>query len=169
MLAGGVSDDPRFEASHQLSTSTMMRLVEGIRLSRQIPDARLVVSGGQPFSTIDAASVMRSVAIGLGVPDSVIVVERQSLDTSQQAVALAPIVGDDPFLLVTSAMHMPRSMALFRGQNLAPVAAPTEFLARNSDSIHPGAFFPSSNNIRAARMAWREYLGLVWAGLRGQL
>ena len=168
VLSGGISDDPHFQQPHQLSTSTMIRLTEGIRIWRQRPWAKLVLSGGQPFSEITGAEIMRTVALGLGVPDSVIVTESLSMDTKDQAVAMARLIGPDPFVLVTSALHMPRSMALFRGQGLEPIPAPTDFLARDSQSFHPGSLYPSSLNLAAARNAWREVLGLVWAGLRGQ-
>jgi uncharacterized SAM-binding protein YcdF (DUF218 family) len=168
VLAGGVSDDPSFEDPHRLAASSLVRLAEGIRIARHLPEARLILSGGAPFSSISAAAVMRNVAIELGVDASAIVVEDRSLDTKDQAVTIAEMVDEDPFVLVTSASHMPRSVALFAGQGLSPIPAPTDFLARRSTQFHPGALFPSSLNIRAARTAMREYLGIMWAGLRGQ-
>jgi uncharacterized SAM-binding protein YcdF (DUF218 family) len=168
VLGGGVSDDPSLGTPHRLSASSVVRFVEGVRLLRRLPSAKIVFSGGGPFSTVTEASVMRSLALDLGVPDSVIVVEERSLDTKDQALAIAGIVNKDQFLLVTSAMHMPRSMALFERQNLAPIAAPTDHAARTPTSIHPGSFYPSSLNIKTARQAWREYLGRAWASIRGQ-
>ncbi len=168
VLAAGATDDPALATPHRLSQSSLVRLVEGIRLLRQLPSAKLVLSGGAPFSSVTAASIMHSLALELGVPDSVIVTEDQSLDTKDQALAIADILHDDPFLLVTSAMHVPRSMGLFEYQGLAPIAAPTDHLARQPTTFHPGALYPSSLNIRTARLVWREYLGLMWAKLRGQ-
>jgi len=169
VLAAGATDDPALAAPHRLSQSSLVRLVEGIRLSRQLPSAKLVLSGGSPFSSVTLASVMRSLALELGVPDSLILTEDQSMDTKDQALAIADVVQKDPFFLVTSAKHMPRSMALFERQGLSPIAAPTDHLARRPTTIHPGGFYPSSLNIRTARLAWREYLGLMWARLRGQV
>jgi uncharacterized SAM-binding protein YcdF (DUF218 family) len=169
VLAGGASDDPRLSNVHRLASSTTVRLVEGIRLWRQLPNARLVLSGGAPFTTVPGAALMRSLAVDLGVPDSSVVIEDRSLDTKDQALAVRQFVGDEPFLLITSASHMPRSMAMFEKQGLAPVAAPTEILTKRSTRLHPGSFYPSSLNIRVARLAWREYMGLIWARLRGQV
>lgn len=169
VLAAGVSDDPRLPVTYQLSSSSTVRVVEGIRLVRQLPSARLVLSGGGPFSTVTASSAMRALALDLGIPDSIIVLENRSLDTKDQAVEIAEIIGREPFMLVTSAMHMPRSMALFENQGTAPIAAPTDHLARKPKTLHPGGFFPSSLNLRATRTAWREFLGLMWAEIRGQV
>jgi uncharacterized SAM-binding protein YcdF (DUF218 family) len=169
VLSGGSSDDPNLGDSHRLSNSTTSRLVEGIRLWKQLPRGRLVLSGGSPFSSLAAAPMMRNVAIELGAVDSAIVVEQSSLDTKDQAVAIGAIVGQETFILVTSATHMPRSMALFRKQGLQPIAAPAEILESRHTRLHPGAFFPSSLNMSRARLAWREYLGLLWASLRGQI
>ncbi|MFV1979985.1 MAG: ElyC/SanA/YdcF family protein [Rhodothermia bacterium] len=168
VLGGGASDDPALGDPQRLSGSSVVRLVEGIRLSRHLPSSRLVVSGGAAFSSITEASLMRSLSLELGVADSLIVTEGRSMDTKDQAEAIAGIVGENRFFLVTSAKHMPRSMALFERQGLSPIAAPTDHLARQPTTIHPGGFFPSSLNIRTARLAWREYLGLLWAKLRGQ-
>ena len=52
------------------------------------------------------------VAQALGVAQQDMVLESESRDTEESAKAVAPIVQKDPFLLVTSASHMPRSMAM---------------------------------------------------------
>ena len=168
VLAGGVSDDPSFDDPHRLAGSSLLRLIEGIRIARHLPDAKLILSGGAPFSSISAAAVMRNVAIELGVDASSIFLEDRSLDTKDQAASVAEIVDKDQFVLVTSAAHLPRSMALFEARGLSPVPAPTDHLARRSTQLNPGALFPSSLNLRAARTAVREYLGIMWARLRGQ-
>ena len=168
VLAGGVSDDPAFEDAHRLSGSSLLRLVEGMRIARHLPSAKLLLSGGAPFSSVNAADVMRSYAVEFGFDPDLIVVETASRDTKDQAREISSIVSGQRFVLVTSASHMPRAVALFEGQGLAPIAAPTDFQVRKSTQIHPGAFFPSSINIRAGRTALREYLGYAWARLRGQ-
>jgi uncharacterized SAM-binding protein YcdF (DUF218 family) len=168
VLAAGASDDPSLPTTYQLSSSSTVRVVEGIRLVRQLPSAQLILSGGAPFSSLPAASAMRELALDLGLPDSIIVLEDRSFDTKDQAVEIASMVGHEPFMLVTSAMHMPRSMSLFVNQGTTPIAAPTDHIARRPKTIHPGGFYPSSLNLRAARTAWREFLGLAWAKIRGQ-
>ena len=49
-------------------------------------------------------------------------------NTHAEAVAAAELVGDASLILVTSASHMPRAMALFRAQGLDPIPARIEYL-----------------------------------------
>jgi len=81
------------------------------------------------------------------------------------------IVGPDPFLLVTSAAHMPRSMALFRKQGMNPIPAPTghQVKERQRGEISPGSFFPGIGELEKAEMAVYEYLGLAWVKIRGKI
>ena len=79
------------------------------------------------------------------------------------------IVGDNKFILVTTASHMPRSMALFKKLGMQPIPAPTDHAMKRRQGIHPGVFFPNSGKIRNAELVFHEYLGLAWAKLRGQI
>jgi uncharacterized SAM-binding protein YcdF (DUF218 family) len=96
-----------------------------------------------------------------------IVLETGSWDTDDQAAALRPIVGDDPLVLVTSAVHLPRAMALFRGQGLDPLPAPTQHQAAARFRPRLGWLLPTAGRLTMLTSAWHEYLGLTWAWLRG--
>jgi uncharacterized SAM-binding protein YcdF (DUF218 family) len=79
------------------------------------------------------------------------------------------LVGDDRFVLVTSASHMLRSVALFRKQGMEPIPAPTDHWVKRSDGMSPYRFFPGAENLLKTEMAVHEYLGLAWAKIRGQI
>jgi len=89
-------------------------------------------------------------------------------DSKDQAREVENIVNDERFILVTSAAHMPRVMVLFKKQGLAPIPAPTDYRIKTRQSINPGMFFPSASNLLNAENAIHEYLGMIWAKLRGQ-
>jgi len=74
---------------------------------------------------------------------------------------------DDPFVLVTSAIHMPRAMLLFRQQGMDPVPAPAEITDFARNDISPFSFFPRAAALSKVEAAWHEYLGLLWAQLNG--
>jgi uncharacterized SAM-binding protein YcdF (DUF218 family) len=163
VLGSGYRPDGALPPNDRLSANGLARLIEGVRLLRLLPDARLIVSDGlgQGQSLADTAAF-------LGVARERISLEARSRDTADEAALLRPLVGDTPFLLVTSASHMRRAMALFRKQGLHPVAAPTDFVA-------PGAGFtaadlvPSAGNFTRTDQALHEWIGLAWARLRGQI
>ncbi len=168
VLGGGINDDPSLPPNDQVAAVSLVRLVEGVRILGFYPEARLLLSGGGYFSTIPEAAAMREVALMLGVDPARIVAETGSVDTEDQAAKVRALVGEAPFVLVTSALHLPRSMALFEQQGLRPLPAPTQHLNRRTARFNPGTFSPTSGNLSKLTSAWHEYLGLMWAALRGR-
>ena len=169
VLGGGSTSDPGLPPSARLSEASLARLVEGIRLQRQLPGSRLLLSGGSVFGSAPDAETMRSLAVGLGVDPASLVLDPASPDTETQAEVVGAHVGSEEFFLVTSASHMRRSVALFKKAGANPLPAPTHFLAKESRGLGPGDFFPASGGLRLAETAAYEYLGLAWARLRGKV
>jgi uncharacterized SAM-binding protein YcdF (DUF218 family) len=169
VLGGGHIADPNLPATSQLNPTTLTRLVEGIRLYRQAAGRRLVVSGGRVFGPAANAELMAEIARGLGVPDEDLVVEAVARDTESEARELADMLGQEPFIMVTAASHMPRAVALFRKRGLHPIPAPAPFRYRRAQGWSPGALFPHHARLGNARRAVYEYLGLAWGWLRGAL
>lgn len=168
VLGGGHRSDPRLSATMQLSDASLARLVEGIRLHRQLSESVLVFTGGAIFDAFSHAQVMAEAAGELGELDPRILLD-QPRDTAEEMLALREVIAaDEPFLLVTSASHMPRSLALAKAAGLTPMPAPTDFLVKQSleRERHPGDYFPSAAALRRSERAVYEYLGLVWAQVR---
>jgi uncharacterized SAM-binding protein YcdF (DUF218 family) len=169
VLGGGSSADAGLPASMRLSEASLARLVEGIRLQRQLPGSRLLLSGGSVFGSDPDSETMRALALDLGVDPSTIVLDSESPDTETQAEVVRAQLGAEEFYLVTSASHMPRSMALFRKAGTNPIPAPTHFLTQENRGPGPGNFFPGTGGMRMAETAVYEYLGLAWAKVRGKV
>jgi uncharacterized SAM-binding protein YcdF (DUF218 family) len=169
VLGGGHSPDSSVSLTSQLDDDSTARLVEGIRLYRELRGSKLLVSGGPVLNAAPAAPAMARVAEALGVNPQDIVVEAESQDTEEEARLIRHMVGSKPFVLVTSASHMPRSMALFTKLGMTPLPAPTDYLARRSQVFSPDDVYPSHIGLRAATRAVHEYLGLVWGKLRGKI
>ncbi len=150
---------------------TVVRLAEGIRIYRGLRGARLLVSGGKVYLTALAPSSeeMASMAIDLGVNPADIVQENISRDTKDEAKIIKSMLGEKQFILVTSAYHMPRSMALFVAQGMHPIPAPTDYLAGTGIHMNPGLFFPNAVNIHDAELVVHEVLGILSARIMGQL
>ena len=169
VLSGGHTPDVQLPITGQLSEASLVRLVEGIRIHRKLPKSKLILSGGSVISAITEAKVMADVAIALGVDYKDLVLESESKDTKDQARLIYKIVGDSRFILVTSASHMPRSMALFQKKGMHPIPAPIGHIVKKRQKITPSMFFPSAGRIVKTERAFYEYLGLAWAKLRGQI
>jgi uncharacterized SAM-binding protein YcdF (DUF218 family) len=170
VLGGGHASDPRRPANSQLSSASLARVVEGIRLHRNLPGAKLILSGGAVFDPVPEARTMADTAAVLGINRADMVLEALAKDTEEQAVLIKKIIGNESFILVTSAAHMARSVALCKRQGMQPVAAPTDYqVDEERPGLHPARFFPSAQNLLMAESAVHEYLGAAWARLRGKI
>ena len=168
VLGGGHTSDPRIPLSGRLSSATLSRLVEAIRLRRSLPGAKLILSGGAPFGPGTDAGSMQKVAEALGLSPEDYVLEAATRDTEEQAQVIKGLVGADEFILVTSASHMPRAMALFVKAGMKPIAAPADYQATEDEGLSPAYFYPSTEALGESERAIYEYLGRAWAALRGK-
>lgn len=169
VLGGGFTPDTSLPVTSQLGPAALARVVEGVRLYKRFPGARLIVSGGAYYDSGPEAAPLAAAAEILGVPPHDIVRENASLDTEDQARKVGEIVGREEFLLVTSASHMPRAMALFQRRGLRPVPVAADYDIKFSPGVSPEQFHPHPENIRRANEAAYEYLGMAWARLRGSI
>ena len=157
------------------------RVLYGAQLYQQKKAPLVILSGGRiywggsaPSESADMAVILRQ----MGVPASAIIQEPDSLNTRENAVNVKKILearGIRRVLLVTSALHMPRSLLIFKRLGIAAIAAPTDFLVTNNEleELHssPQAtllnFLPDSERLQQFTRALKEYVGLVVYRLRG--
>jgi len=169
VLGGGHTTAPNIPITSQASPSSLIRLIEGIRIYRKNPGSKLVVSGGAVFDPLPEAKTMADIAKSIGVPPADLILETASRDTRDQARNIKTIVGSEPFALVTSASHMPRAVSLFKMAGLTPIPAPTDYLVRKGQQVNPQSFFPSSQALHKSERAIYEYLGILWGKFNGRL
>ncbi|GAA5317581.1 MAG: envelope biogenesis factor ElyC [Candidatus Pelagadaptatus aseana] len=170
VLGGGVHRaEPGQPALAQLGVASLARLSEGIRLQRLLPESRLLLSGSGVFNAgTSSAEVYFRAAQELGLAADVLQRIEQPMDTESEAAAIESLVGDQPFLLVTSASHMPRAMRLMTARGLKAIAAPA-----NRD-YHPSPdhwlfYLPDERNFYRLRAYWHERLGQWWLDLKAWL
>jgi len=168
VLSGGVAGNPALPIQLQLSHHSRVRLLEGIRLYHLIPGSKLVLTGGLGHPSEPEATILSRVAETLGVKKSDMVLEIQSRDSKDHPQYVSLIVKDNPFILVTSAFHMPRALRLFAKQGMTPIPAPAGHW-KPLRSTRPDYYFPGSRGTRLAELAFHEYLGMGWAWVRGQI
>lgn len=180
LLTGAACNDPRLPPTSQVGETTVVRLLEAIRLFHRIPEAKVVISGGALDSDgedIPVARIVGDLASALGIPDERMVLETDSTNTYENGVEIKKILGKKPFLLVTSAYHLPRAMAVFQKLGLSSIPAPADFRVIRRD---PGVYastgklvkqfisaLPSSDNLANSGRALHEYVGFVWYWMRG--
>jgi uncharacterized SAM-binding protein YcdF (DUF218 family) len=160
------SSDSRAGISNQPREDSLVRLVEGIRLYKQLGGRKLILSGGPGRYSSPMALYMATAARGLGVRRQDIILESESEGSEEQAHLVAMIVGNKPFILVTSASRMSQAMALFKKVGANPLAAPAGYWSTPSQALGPEDLCPTSDGLGKAERAVHEYMGLAWGTLR---
>ncbi len=150
------------------------RLLTGVTLSRQVTAAHLVYCGGDnsilPKQQRPPKSIAATVLEQLGVDMTRVRFETRSRNTWKNAVYSRELVKPEPdstWLLVTSAMHMPRAMGCFRKAGWPGVVAyPVDY------TTTPGLQLTVSWNVvgglRTVNRALHGWIGLVAYRLMGR-
>ena len=121
VLGGAVS--PSITRAHGMPSlnGAAERMTSFIALARRYPDARLVFSGGSGSvlpTDLTEADVARQFFADQGLDTRRIQFEGHSRTTRDNAVMSRALVHPEPgetWILVTSALHMPRAVGVFRG------------------------------------------------------
>ncbi|MDG4597928.1 MAG: YdcF family protein [Candidatus Contendobacter sp.] len=125
----------------------------------------ILVSGGNlPWSGGEQPEslVMAKLLQEWGVPAAAVLQESTSRTTRENRDRSLPILqarGVRRVLLVTSALHMPRALALFQATELEVIPAPTDFETRFPSNAHPLRWLPDAQALADGSRAFKEYLG----------
>ncbi|MGB3388685.1 MAG: YdcF family protein [Pseudaminobacter sp.] len=150
------------------------RLVETAVLARRFPDARIVISGGTGTLVLEGegdADTAPRLLSALGVASERLVLENKSRNTFENAQFTKALVSPKPgetWLLVTSAFHMPRSMALFRKADFTVLPWPVDYRTSGVEGIGFARDNPV-DSLRNMTTAIREWIGLVAYWVSGRI
>ena len=175
VLGSAHTSDASQPITSLLSTVGLARLMEGIRVYRLNPGSKLLLSGFQGRDQMSHAKALQSVALYLGVPKQDMILEERVKDTREEAMHWIGLAKNSSLAVVTSAIHMPRSMYLFEqaakemGYQPSLYAAPTEYISHADQAYTWENWFPSGKHLYTVERAWHEYLGLMWAKLNSQI
>ncbi|MDM5264533.1 envelope biogenesis factor ElyC [Sulfurovum sp. XTW-4] len=167
VLGGGHHTDMNLPITSQILEASVVRLNEGIRLYHQLDEeASIIVSGYSGlFDPTTHAVMQKKLALALGVKQEKIILRPEPRDTEEEAIAAKTLLGERPFILVTSASHMTRALKFFKNKGLNPIPAPTNHLA-STQHLDYTKFF-SSGALEKSRIVFHEILGLIWQKVKG--
>ncbi|MCA2961725.1 MAG: YdcF family protein [Silvanigrellales bacterium] len=166
VLGGGI------HSPEVLTTSTQMRVVEAAKIVKLATQEEriltVVLSGGfdNTLGVSEAQVMKRALFLEIGETGRThtFLLEDKSRNTYQNAAytkALLAKKSSEQIVLVTSAVHLPRSLATFerQGFDVCPVAAPSpELRTQGLASFHAGAQTVAVLN---------EYIGMLGYKLKG--
>ncbi len=95
VVLGGDLRGGDLSPADRVACTSLVRVMEGVRLWKELPKSKLVLSGGTISSRKMATGMgMALLAQEIGVPKDAIVVESQSWDTEDEARLLKPVSGE---------------------------------------------------------------------------
>jgi uncharacterized SAM-binding protein YcdF (DUF218 family) len=177
VLGGAVDTHVSAGRGQTALTDSAERLTAVAGLSRRFPAAGIIYSGGVSavssalWGDIPEADAASALFTSFGIPKDRMVFENKSRDTYENAQFTRDLLHPTPgqhYLLVTSAYHMPRAMALFRKAGFDVLAYPVNYrTAGPRDLIRP--FYALNDGLRQSNIATREWIGLASYWLSGRI
>jgi uncharacterized SAM-binding protein YcdF (DUF218 family) len=125
--------------------SAAERVTKAFELIRKHPDLPFIFSGFSDSLSpkgIPEADAFKQLVAEQGLPTKSAHYENQSRNTYENVLYMKPMIGEfgekntggalKPWLLITSASHMYRSMKIFQKQNIAVIPIPVDYQTANS-------------------------------------
>jgi uncharacterized SAM-binding protein YcdF (DUF218 family) len=173
VLGGAINPDVSAFHNAVALNDAAERITVAAELARRYPNARIVYSGGSNAvlfgGAVEAPFAVRELE-ALGVARDRITAEEQSRNTIENAVYSRLVAQPKPaerWLLVTSAFHMPRSVAAFRAAGFAVEAYPVDWRTRGA--LDATRFSGSlSEGLARTDTAVHEWAGLLAYRLTGK-
>lgn len=154
------------------------RILYSARLLKQGAAPRLIITGGSiPFLRYtvksQAEAAFRIIA-DMGMADTTrIVLETKSQNTYENGVYTKAMLDSlklpPTIILVTSAMHMPRSAAIFKKQGCTVYPAPTDYRTDVPYQLKFINMFPTAEVLYNSSCALHEIYGMIAYKLLGRL
>ena len=173
VLSGGLVARPRDERDYAaLGLASIQRLLGAVALQRSLGKVPLAIIGTSDRGVADSL-ILASLARDLGADAASLQVEAASLNTWQNAQASARLAPALPrrIWLVTSSLHMARSLVAFRAAGFDVCSYPVQ--PRYHAPDNPGYLLPTGSATMKAEDALHELVGefayrlRAWRAARG--
>jgi uncharacterized SAM-binding protein YcdF (DUF218 family) len=173
VLGGSVDESLSMKLDRTAFNEAAERLTAAIELRRRYPNARLVFTGGSAAlrgSPYTEAEAVKRFWRATGADQGDAIYEDRSRNTFENAIFTRDLIKPKPgerWLLVTSAMHMPRSVGIFRKAGFPVIPFPVDYKT-NGEFWRPHLASISQSAVGAADAAAHEWVGLVAYHLTGK-
>ena len=166
IVLGGALEHAYVSAAHTQPelNGAAERMTATVALWREQPALQVIFTGGEGDyfgNGVSEAARARQFFDSQGVPAQAVRYEDQSRNTYENAVFSTQLPGIDPhkpWLLLTSAWHMPRAMALFQHAGWNVTAYPVDFL---TGAATPWSSYSISTSAEHWNLLLHELLGLA--------
>jgi uncharacterized SAM-binding protein YcdF (DUF218 family) len=171
VLGGAV--DPALSLSYgeTVFNSAVARVLAGIALARRYPAAKVALIGGEggfvPVGLPESRATL-GLVVEEGIAPERVILEERSRSTYENAVYAKELVrpaSGATWILITSAYHMPRSIASFDAVGWPVIPYPVDYRIDPQTGLR--ANFSLVDGLGAATLAGKEWAGLLGYRLVG--
>jgi uncharacterized SAM-binding protein YcdF (DUF218 family) len=173
LLAGFVGFETKTKQGYYGGASD--RFIQAVRLYKLGHIKKILVTGGSGSiwrQQYKEADFVKEQLLQMGVDDAAIIIDNQSRNTYENATNTKHLLDSlkikPPYLLITSSMHMRRSLKVFQKQGIDPVPFPCNFRAIPNPQTFSEIIFPSIRAFDDWDAFLKEAAGLLIYKLTGK-
>ncbi len=170
VLGGAIDAELSAARGHVALADAAERLTTIAELARRYPTATIVFSGGSERPHPSEGELAARLVESFGIPPERLLTENRSLNTAENARFSKILIDPKPtqrWLLVTSAVHMPRAIGAFRKAGFQVEAYPVDWQTRGNKDLL-SVFKSPLRGLSLCDAAMHEWIGLTIYWLSGQ-
>jgi len=164
VLGQGFSAEAGVPDSSRVNATMHARLAEALRIMRGSESMTMLVSIAGLESIEEKEVWWAFWCESVNLPQERTLIIADAKDTWDELNAALEHMGQEPFVLVSSASHLPRAVRMAVRLGACPIPAPCDYKALQPQNRY-GFFIPSSRNTARLEQALDEYVGMVWDNL----
>ncbi len=174
LLGGMIEYDPTF--TRPTFNRAVDRMMQAITLYKDGKIKRILISGGSGSileKDVLESVILKKYLIKMGIPDSVIITEKYSKNTHENALFCKPLVDslnkNGKYLLITSGFHMPRAVRCFQkvGINVTPYS--TDRCSGPRKFVFDHLLIPATGALDEWNVLLHEWLGFITYKISGYI
>lgn len=166
VLSGMISYDSKFNRINFLRSTD--RILQALDLYKAGIIKKIFITGGSGLlfdQENKEAEILQNYLIRIGIPESDILIEKNSRNTYENAVESATILkpekSNNSYLLITSAFHMRRSAACFKKQGFEFDVFSTDRYSGNRKFSIDHLFIPNPQTLARWNVLLKEMAGML--------
>ncbi|MCW3073299.1 MAG: YdcF family protein [Flaviaesturariibacter sp.] len=145
------------------------RFIQTVLLYRKGAIQKIIIAAGNGYIVkhhFKEADFIKQHLVELGIPAADIYTDGESKNTLQNAVNAKKIIDSlylpGPYLLISSAMHLPRAQKVFTKQGMPVVLYPCDFISKGGgNNFMEDVLLPSATALRNWDNFIKELLGTI--------
>lgn len=153
------------------------RLIQAVTLYKTGKVKKLLITGDSGYVTdrgLHEAKQVKELLLKWGIPDEDILTEEESINTHENAVETAKILKEHKeiksYLLITSGIHMRRSLACFANAGIKCESFSTDLYSNQTGSYHWDQYIiPNVDNFATWNKLFKEMFGYVVYDMKGYI